>query len=40
VINVSQIITIDKSLLTEKIHQLPNNIIMQIDEGLKLVLKL
>jgi len=40
VINVSQIITIDKSLLTEKIHQLPNNIIAQVDEGLKLVLKL
>jgi mRNA interferase MazF len=40
VINVSQIITIDKSLLTEKVHQLPNNIIAQIDEGLKLVLKL
>lgn len=40
VINVSQIITIDKSLLTEKVHKLPNNIIAQIDEGLKLVLKL
>jgi mRNA interferase MazF len=40
VINVSQIITIDKSLLAEKVHQLPNNIIAQVDEGIKLALKL
>jgi len=40
VINVSQLITIDKSYLTEKIHSLPSSIIAQVDEGLKLVLKL
>ncbi|MFN2365322.1 MAG: type II toxin-antitoxin system PemK/MazF family toxin, partial [Desulfurivibrionaceae bacterium] len=40
VINVSQIITIDKSFLSEKIHTLSNDIIAQVDEGLKLVLKL
>ena len=40
VINVSQIITINKSFLTDKVHHLPNNIMTQIDEGLKLVLKL
>ncbi len=40
VINVSQIITVDKSFLTEKVHNLPNNIMNQVDEGLKLVLKL
>ena len=40
VINVSQIITVDKTLLAEKVHRLPNNIIAQVDEGLKLVLKL
>jgi len=40
VINVSQIITIDKSFLSEKIHTLSDEIIAQIDEGLKLVLKL
>ena len=40
VVNVSQIITVDKSLLTERIHHLPNNIITQVDEGLRLVLKL
>jgi mRNA interferase MazF len=40
VINVSQIITIDKSFLSEKIHTLSDEIIAQVDEGLKLVLKL
>lgn len=40
VIDVSQLITIDKSLLTEKVHHLSNNIIAQVDEGLKLLLKL
>ncbi len=40
VINISQIITIDKSFLTEKVHTLSNKIIEQVDEGLKLVLKL
>ena len=40
VINVSQIITIDKSYLTEKVHSLSSQIIDQVDEGLKLVLKL
>jgi mRNA interferase MazF len=39
-INVSQIITIDKSFLTEKVHTLPNAIMGQVDEGLRLVLKL
>ncbi len=40
VINVSQVITIDKALLTEKVHHLPIDIMDQVDEGLKLVLKL
>jgi mRNA interferase MazF len=40
VINVSQIITIDKSFLSEKVHTLSDEIIAQVDEGLKLVLKL
>jgi mRNA interferase MazF len=40
VINVSQIITFDKSFLSEKIHTLSHEIITQVDEGLKLVLKL
>lgn len=40
VINVSQIITIDKSFLSEKVHTLANDILAQVDEGLKIVLKL
>jgi mRNA interferase MazF len=40
VVNVSQIITIDKSFLTEKVHTLSNAIVGQVDEGLRLVLKL
>lgn len=40
VINVSQIITIDKSFLTDKVHTLSNKIMEQVDEGVKLVLKL
>jgi mRNA interferase MazF len=40
VINVSQIITIDKLFLSEKVHTLSNEIIAQVDEGLKIVLKL
>jgi mRNA interferase MazF len=40
VVNVSQIITIDKSFLSEKVHTLSNEIIAQVDEGLKIVLKL
>jgi mRNA-degrading endonuclease toxin of MazEF toxin-antitoxin module len=39
VINVSQIITIDKSFLTDKVHTLSNKIMAQVDEGVKLVLK-
>ncbi len=40
VINVSQIITVDKSFLTSKVHTLPHKLMAQVDEGLKLVLKL
>ena len=40
VINVSQVITIDKALLTKKVHHLPIDIMDQVDEGLTLVLKL
>ncbi len=40
VVNVSQIIAIDKSFLSEKVHTLSNEIIAQVDEGLKIVLKL
>ena len=40
VINVSQIITVDKSLLTEKIGELNQKLINKLEEGLKLVLSL
>ena len=40
VINISQIITIDRSFLTEKAHTLSNKIMAQVDEGVLLVLKL
>jgi mRNA interferase MazF len=40
VINVSQIITIDKSFLTEKIGELNQKLINKLEEGLKLVLSL
>jgi mRNA interferase MazF len=40
VANVSQIITIDKNLLTERIGVLPPNVVEQIENGLRLVLHL
>lgn len=40
VINVSQIVTIDKSFLTKKIHSISNKIMRIVEEGMKLVLKL
>ena len=40
VINVSQIITIDKSFLTEKVNSLPMSVMHQVDEGMRLVLNL
>jgi mRNA interferase MazF len=40
VINISQLITIDKSFLTEKINTLPRSIMEKVDEGVRLVLQL
>ncbi|HMS10712.1 MAG TPA: type II toxin-antitoxin system PemK/MazF family toxin [Pyrinomonadaceae bacterium] len=40
VINVSQILTIDRSLLIERINTIPHKKMIQVDEGLKLVLDL
>jgi len=40
VVNVSQLITVDKSFFTEKVHSLPSKLMEQIDDGIKLVLKL
>lgn len=40
VINISQIITIDKSFLIEKVHTLSNTLMTKVDDGLRLILKL
>lgn len=40
VINVSQLITIDKSFLTEKVNILSSSIMANVDEGVRLVLQL
>ena len=38
VVNVSQIITVDKSYLTERIGKLKANFMKEVDDGLRLVL--
>jgi len=40
VVNVSQIITLDKSLLTDKVSQLPAESLREVEAGIKLVLAL
>ncbi len=40
IVNVSQVITIDKGLLTEFVSTLPNKKMEKIEEGLRLVLSL
>ena len=40
VVNVSQVITVDKSLLTEFVSTLPNRKMEKVEEGLRLVLSL
>jgi mRNA interferase MazF len=40
IVNVSQLITVDKSFLTDKIHTLSNKLMAKIDDGIRLVLKL
>lgn len=38
VVNVSQVLTLDRSLLTERIHQVPAATMSAVDKGLRLVL--
>jgi mRNA interferase MazF len=38
VVNVSQLLTVDKSFLTERIGSLPRFVQDEVDEGLRLVL--
>ena len=38
VVNVSQIVTLDRALLTERVRALPGTTMRRVDEGLKLAL--
>jgi mRNA interferase MazF len=40
VINTSQLLTVDRSLLAKQICQLPSSIVHQVERGLRLVLAL
>lgn len=40
VINVSQVLTLDRGLLTERAKALPERVVRALDEGLRLVLAL
>ncbi len=40
VVNVSQLLTVDKSLLTERIAALPTGTLRKVEDGLRLVLNL
>jgi mRNA interferase MazF len=40
VVNVSQLFTIDRTLLTEKVRALPSQSMHQVEDGLRLVLSL
>ena len=40
VVNVSQVITLDKTLLTEYVGSLPSSFIARVDTGLRLVMSL
>ena len=40
VVNVSQLLTIDRKLLTERVRAIPGPTMRQIDDGIRLVLGL
>jgi len=40
VVNISQVLTVDKSFLTEKISDLPSYLLEQVEVGLRLVMGL
>jgi len=40
VVNISQLFTIDRALLTEKVRALPSTTMQQVEAGLRLVLNL
>ena len=40
VVNVSQVVTIDRTLVTQRIRALPGDVMRAVDEGLRMVLAL
>ena len=40
VANVSQVLTIDRGRLTERVRRLPSRVVAQVDDGLRLALAL
>lgn len=40
IVNVSQVITVDKSFLVEQVSQISDRVMLLVDEGLRLVLAL
>lgn len=40
VINISQMLTVDREVLTERVRALPNQVMLRVSEGLRLVLAL
>lgn len=38
VINVSQVLTVDRQILTERVGALPSRVMVRVNEGLKIVL--
>jgi mRNA interferase MazF len=40
IVNVSQIVTLDRQLLSQKVRAIPGAVMRQVDEGLRLVLGL
>lgn len=40
VVNVSQIITVDKSILTQRVGRIPPRLLAEVDDGIRLVLSL
>jgi mRNA interferase MazF len=38
VVNVSQVLTVDRSILTERVKALPSSVVQRINEGLRLAI--
>jgi mRNA interferase MazF len=38
VVNVSQVLTVDRSILTERVKALPSSVIQRVNEGLRLAI--